>query len=279
MRLHEYQARFQASVIEGLDSGKAEILDFVRDSPRTDRETLFRVYVDAYRLRLAEFVSNDFPILRDSMGDADFGSLVGDYIDSAPSRQRNARWYAWRLPEVMRESERWKPDRVSCDLALLERGLADAFDAADMPALAIDALAAVDAGDWSRLIFVFHPSVAMLDLAKGVTRLYSALAEGREAAPVDDGAETTLMWRSDDQPVYREIAEDERLALIESRAGKNFGEIIACGEEFRRDLHAPRVSEWRRESHGASRRLSRSLVRGRSRHANFDVGVTGGRPA
>ncbi|WP_036293183.1 DNA-binding domain-containing protein [Methylosinus sp. PW1] len=231
MTLRELQERFQAGVLAGLESGETAILDSLRDSPRADRKTLFGVYVDAYRLRLAEFISNDFPTLREFMGDDAFGALVEAYIAAAPSRHRNARWYAWRLPEFMRESPQWRSDRAACDLALFERGLADAFDAADAPTLAIDALAATEAEDWPRLVFEFHPSVATLDLAKGVARLYGALVDGEEAErPDQESVETILIWRRDDEPVYREIGEDERLALIEARDGKSFGDICTLLE-------------------------------------------------
>ncbi|PWB93077.1 HvfC/BufC family peptide modification chaperone [Methylosinus sporium] len=231
MTLREIQERFQTSVLAGLASGQAAILDSLRDSPRTDRATLFAVYVDAYRLRLAEFVSTDFAVLRDYMGDEAFGSLVEQYIATGPSHHRNARWYASRLPEFMRESAQWRSDRAACDLALFEKGLADAFDSVDAPALAIDALAAAEPDDWPRLVFEFHPSVAVLDLAKGVARLYSALSDGGEAERADpDDDETILLWRRDDEPVYREIAADERLALIEARAAKSFGDICTLLE-------------------------------------------------
>lgn len=228
MTLRELQERFQAGVLDGLESGGGAILDWLKDSPRMDRGSLFGVYVGAYRLRLAEFVANDFPVLRDHIGDEAFGSLVEDFISSAPSRHRNARWYASGLPEFMREHAQWRTDRIACDLALFERTLADAFDSADTPALTIAALAATEAEDWPRLVFAFHPSLAMLDLSKGVARLFDALSEGADSEPADSAEdEAILVWRRNDEPVYRKIVEDERLALMEARAGKSFGDICA----------------------------------------------------
>jgi hypothetical protein len=227
MELFEIQARFQAGVLSGEEPGRAAVLASIEDSPHADRVERFGLYVEAYRLRLAEFVSNDFPVLRDHLGDDAFGRLVEDFIRSEPSRSRSARQYASRLPDFMRDSPIWKARRRACDLARLERALNDAFDAADAPALTIDDLRAIEIEDWPQLVFAFHPSFTILDLAKGTAKLYGALAEGGQPSSVGHGEEAVIVWRSGDQPVYREIDEDERLALTEAERGAKFGDVCA----------------------------------------------------
>jgi hypothetical protein len=176
MRLAELQTVFQAGVLNGDET----ILDSIKDSQRTGRAALFAVYHDAYRLRLAEFLANDFPILRLYLGEEAFGSLVEDYIESMPSRHRNARWYGGRLPEFMQETTAWRTNKNAMSLALFERALADAFDAADAPIAAIESLRSTSSDDWPHLILDFHPGVAVLDLASGSAEAYAALAEGQE---------------------------------------------------------------------------------------------------
>jgi len=234
MKLAEIQTAFQAGVLAGEESQNAAILGSIRDSGRTDRATLFGVYFDAYRLRLAEFISNDFPVLRGHLGDEAFGGLVEDYVLSGRSRHRNARWYASRLPDYMREAEPWRANRGACDLSLFERALADAFDASDAPALAIDVLHDVGVENWPQLIFAFHPSVRLLDLLSGTAQLYEALAEEQEQPPAGQGEEAVLLWRSENIPFYRRVGDDERLALLEARQGKTFGEICTL-LAFQRD--------------------------------------------
>lgn len=225
MKLSEIQTTFQSAVLAGTEPRRAAILDSIGDGPRADRATLFDVYVDAYRLRLADFVSNDFPVLRCHLGDEAFGRLVEDYVSWAPSRQRNARWYASSLPDFMRETAPWRTSHSACDLAQFERALADAFDAPDAPALGLDALGNVRVEDWPRLAFEFHPSVRVLDLATGTDGLYQCLVRGGEPTDAGGGEETILFWRSDDQSVYRDIGEAERLAFREAKHGKQFGDI------------------------------------------------------
>jgi hypothetical protein len=199
MTLAELQSKLQAGTLED----DRAILASVADSPKTDRATLFTVYYDAYRMRLAEFLSQDYPMFRDRLGDEAFGGLVEDYILSAPSRHRNACWYGACLLEFMGEMARWRENREAINLARFERALSDAFDAADAPQVSIDALANVPPEGWPRIAFEFHPSFMLLDLACGTA------------------------GRNDNESFYRHVAQDERLALIEARRGEKFSDICA----------------------------------------------------
>ena len=173
MKLAELQSLFQSAVLTG-DAEDAAILDIVAPPREADRPTMMGVYVNAYRLRLAEFLDEDYPALRVLLGDDDFEALVEAYIDANPSRLRNARWYTTRLPEFMQESENWSANALAIGLALFERALTDAYDAADAPAQSIETLAEFSPQDWPRLGFTFHPSLRLIEVAAGVLDAYAA---------------------------------------------------------------------------------------------------------
>ena len=65
MSLRDLQTKFQAAVMAGGQPEGADILVSIKDSARTNRATLFGVYVNAYRLRLFEFMTIDYPALRE----------------------------------------------------------------------------------------------------------------------------------------------------------------------------------------------------------------------
>lgn len=223
MRLAELQTKFQARILDGNQT----ILSSIKDSRRTDRAALFAVYYDAYRLRLAEFLSNDFPMLRKYIGEEAFGRLAEDYIESAPSRHRNARWYGGRLPDFMHETLPWRTNQTAIALAQFERALSDVFDAADAPVAAMGSLRDTSAEAWPHLTFGFHPSVTLLDLYGGTVGIYEALADGKEPPATRKSSEAILFWRNDGQSFYRPVAEDERLALLEAMKWRRFAEICA----------------------------------------------------
>ena len=263
MKLAELQGLFQSAVLTG-DAEDVAILDVVAPPRDADRPTMMGVYVNAYRLRLAEFLDEDYPALRVLLGDDDFEALVEAYIDENPSRLRNARWYTTRLPEFMRESENWSANALAIGLALFERALTDAYDAADAPARSIETLAEFSPQDWPRLRFTFHPSLRLIDVAAGVLDAYASATadeqdeEAARSAEEDEGAledrpsdagesETIAIWRADLDPAYRQLDPDEYLALFEAMAGQSFGDIC-------------QLVAFQNEGQSATERLARFLV-------------------
>lgn len=263
MKLAELQSLFQSAVLTG-DAEDVAILDVVAPPRDADRATMMGVYVNAYRLRLAEFLDEDYPALRVLLGDDDFEALVEAYIDANPSRLRNARWYTARLPEFMQESENWSANALAIGLALFERALTDAYDAADAPALSIETLAEFSPQDWPRLVFTFHPSLRLIEVAAGVLDAYAAATadeqdeEATRADEEDEGAledrpmdasesETIAIWRADLDPAYRQLDPDEYLALFEAMAGQSFGDIC-------------QLVAFQNEGQSATERLARFLV-------------------
>jgi hypothetical protein len=260
VKLSELQSLFQSAVLTG-DAEDAAILDIVAPPRDADRPTMMGVYVNAYRLRLAEFLDEDYPALRVLLGDDDFEALVEAYIDENPSRLRNARWYTTRLPEFMQESESWSANALAIGLALFERALTDAYDAADAPAQSIETLAEFSPQDWPCLGFTFHPSLRLIEVAAGTLDAYgAATADEDEArsAEEDEGAledrpmdanesETIAIWRSDLDPAYRQLDPDEYLALFEAMEGQSFGDIC-------------QLVAFQNEGQSATERLARFLV-------------------
>jgi hypothetical protein len=224
MKLAEFQAMFQAGVLAGEN---ADAVKAIKPSGRGPGETLFEVYVNAYRARLSEFLSEDYPSLRVLLGDDAFEALALDYIKANPSRSRNARWYSSHLPDFMRRSDKWRHEEQAISMAHFERALTDAFDAPDAHALAIDTLASFSSERWPNLTFTLHPSLVILELSLGTIETYRAVnAEAFDEIKIaQDGIENAAVWRSGHDAVYRLLEADEFLALSEARAGHAFGAI------------------------------------------------------
>lgn len=228
MSLAQLQQRIQAAILATQPPDR-EALDEIRDSRRADRRDLFLVYHEGYRRRLAEFISNDYPTLREHLGDESFGALVEEYIGCMPSRDRNARWYASRLPDFMESRDRWRDAHLACDLARLERASLDAFDAADADAIDVDALSRIAESDWPTLQLHFHPSLRILDLRAGVAARYAFLyANGGKPPILADGRERIGVWRFESDILHRSLDTDEAIALTNLLNGDSFA--FACAQ-------------------------------------------------
>lgn len=223
MKLAAFQEGMQVAILTG-DVG---ILPALVETARFDRAARFGIYFNAYRLRLAEVISKDYPMLREAMGDDDFEALAIDYIGQTRSRHSNARWYASNLPEFMAGHPRWRHEESWIDLARMERALADAFDAAEAPQFDADALSTIEPKKVSSMRIELHPSVRLLDLRTGALDAYAAAAEQRRRPAARKSREHIVVWRLNERCRYRALEEDEKLALAEARDGRSFGEICA----------------------------------------------------
>src|SRR5208283_5721778 len=107
MRLAELQAAFQSAVLSGAGKDPRVLASLTKPAAR-ERATGFGVYVKAYRLRGAEYLEEDFPALKNLLGDKRFRELVVDYVAANPSRTRNARYFSAQLLDFMEECDKWR---------------------------------------------------------------------------------------------------------------------------------------------------------------------------
>jgi hypothetical protein len=226
MTLAEMQSQFLTSVLG--DAPSPEFLRRLRPPARAESiDDVFAVYHDGYRQRMAEFLSNDYPVLHGALGDEDFAVLVEAYMRARPSRWRNARWVGAGLPAFLRATPPFAEDSLICGLAALEAALTKAFDAADATALPVEFLGVTPQEDWPRLRFGFHPSAQMLDLPPAALACYEA-AQREEPFDPDEAGEggvALLVWRAALEVNYRALDGLEALALREALGGAPFGEI------------------------------------------------------
>jgi Putative DNA-binding domain len=225
VKLTELQSAFQEAIL----GEPGDLLAEIRPSRRLDSAARFAVYHDAYRSRLAEFLRNDYPILFSVLGEEAFAELAAAYVAATPSTDPNARWYGQKLPMFLRQTPPWADMRALGDLALLERTLADAFDAENSAPLDPGALAEFAAEDQPQLAFAFAPSVTLLQLIEGTMEVFAAAVEGTETMPPQSEAqEFVLVWRDLSlEPLYRLLDEEEALAFDAAKSGATLDEI--CG--------------------------------------------------
>ncbi len=225
MTLAELQTAFQDAI---LNPGQVVPSSIMASRQQTAAER-FEIYQDAYRLRLIEFLSNDYSVLHIVLSDEDFSALAQAYIEATPSVYRNARWYGRGLPDFMQVVAPWRETRALSDLALFERALEDAFDAANSDAIDASALADFTPDDQPRLRFTFQAGLTLLTLAKGVVAAHQAVTTDLEVEPPSSTEEETIVvWRDrTQQAFYRILEEDEALALDCASMGGTFAEM--CG--------------------------------------------------
>ncbi len=204
------------------------------------------IYVHAYSARLVEALASDFEALQKLLGDAQFGSLMRDFIAARPSRHANVRWYGAELAAFARRSQRWSRRPVLAELADFEWALGLVFDAADAGTVSVEDVARVPAQAWRQLRFELHPSVRRLRLSTNAPALWQAVRKGkalprvaRARAPVD-----WLLWRRKLTPLYRSISADEAWAIDAIVRGRSFAALCSGLRRFVGEENAaPRAAQ------------------------------------
>jgi hypothetical protein len=218
MRLAPLQRAFQRHVYRP----GAPMARQVAAGPRANAARRLDVYASAYRARLVEALAEDYPALRQQLGERHFDRLARQFIAAQPSTFRNLRWYGAELARLLGSAP-------LAELARFEWALGLAFDAADAPLLGEADLARVPPARWPRLRFRLHPSVQRLDLRSNAPDLWRvAIREKKRAvAKTHRRAVPWLVWRRGFEPFYRALAADEAWALDALARGRNFAALCA----------------------------------------------------
>lgn len=230
--LADIQAEMQRAILNRTPGAE----NLVAEPPAGERKDRLSVYQAAYRLRLAEFLRNDFENLHTYLGDVRFNRLAESYIKAHPSDQPNARWYSRHLPDHLRRDTAYRRNPEVAELAALELALNDAFDGPDSPVCTMADLAAIDPEDFAFASFTLAPSVHCLTVTTNVTSLWASLKCGEKPpAPQDlDQAQEILVWRQSSGSRFRILGNEEAMALTCARDGLSFGvicEMIAAYDD------------------------------------------------
>lgn len=221
--LAQLQAQFQRAILGGDTGLNVADVTTVRSSGHASGRARIAVYATAYRLRLIDALSANFPRLTQLLGREQFQRLASSYLDAHPSRHGSVRWFGHQLAEYLATCPEFQTHPDAIELAMWEWAVAAAFDAPDITPLSINALANVATADWPHLRFTLHPSVQRLVMTTNAVTLFKAMEGDQSLSPETlqtrypaspDGPQRWLIWRDGLDTRYRPLAADEALAMV-----------------------------------------------------------------
>lgn len=216
------------AVLVGDERAAAEAL--VRGDRGLDAAARLGVYGHAYFARVHEALGKDYPALAAELGADAFHDLVKVYLLAHPSRSASLRDVGGALAAYLERGVLADTFRRRCphaaDLARFEWALVEAFDAADAPGLARDALARIEPERWAGMRLALAPSLRLLSLAHPVhERRFDDDATPRAPAPLAARPACYRVWRRDDVVRWKEIEPDECAVLRDALEGAPFGAL------------------------------------------------------
>ncbi|MFK5915124.1 MAG: DNA-binding domain-containing protein [Woeseiaceae bacterium] len=223
--LAKTQHRFQDIVLDEkpLDENQ---LTWVRAQGRTPVTTQVSVYQYAYRARLIEVLSNDYPAVLNAIGEESFETLAKNYIKQFPSHYFSLRDFGDDFAQHIKNSN----DDTSPwlhELAMFEFHLSRAFDAANDKIFTEQDMAIVPAEAWPTMRFVLHSSVYCLKFKWNTVELWQALTQevpDNITAQKSDTS-TWLIWRENLTTQFRSMEENEHIAFDVLKQGGSFTEL------------------------------------------------------
>jgi len=218
--LRETQQRFQAYVL-GRRSSPAREVAGDRSAGRRRR---MDIYAEAYRLRLIEALSVDYPALHRHLGEQPFQELCRGYIDACPSRHPSIRWFGASLARFLAEHAPWAGSPYLAELAAFEWLQSAVFDASDADVVGVDDLAAIPAARWPALTVRLHPAVRLARYRFNIPQLWQTTMNGAASAPA--AAPTVwVLWRRELDIHWRSTTDDEHWMLERASAGESFSDL------------------------------------------------------
>lgn len=94
------QQRMQDSILAGSRSTDRPE-DWIRAKDNFSPAAQLEVYSHAYRWRLFDVVADDYPVLKNYLGDQAFKQLITDFVEETPSTHFNVGRYATQLPDYL----------------------------------------------------------------------------------------------------------------------------------------------------------------------------------
>lgn len=196
------------------------------------------IYFNAYRLRLLEILSGDYPNLFILMGEEVFEDCGLAYIAAHPSHHFSVRRFGQHLSAFLQKTLPYSDSPFFAELADFEWALADTLDAQDALILELDTLKTIPPDKWGFLQFAFHPSLQVKIFAWNTPQLWQAIEKDKERKKETENTNhslvsskqtdplTWILWRHDLQSQYRSLNAAEALMLQILQAGGTFG--AAC---------------------------------------------------
>lgn len=213
------QSKFQHYLLHN----KPEIQESVINTEKISAQKRLSIYFDAYRYRLLDSLSNNYPILLSYLGFDNFSHFAEAYINQFPSFYRSIRWYGDTFSAFLQEKE----EAFLAELADFEWKMTLSFDAAEDKVLALEEMAAIQEQAWATACFKPHPSLQLMRCCWNSVEIWEAMTKEQQlAAPLKKAAPVLwVLWRREYINRFYSLADDEAWALEHLVQGLSFGSL------------------------------------------------------
>ena len=164
--LRELQSRFFDSIarLPGRSPSSFDpiLVHYVEDHDRLEARERINIYAEMYFARLVDVLRSDFPRVAALLGCERFHEVVSQYLARYPSTHPSLRYLGRFFPEFLAGCATVADLPLLSDLAALEWGRVEVFDALDVEPLRIEHLQNLSSEQWPTLQFRLIPALRII---------------------------------------------------------------------------------------------------------------------
>jgi hypothetical protein len=212
------------------DAGEADRI--LTCGPRLSALDRLEIYRAGYHARLAECLADDYPVLRQALGEDTFDELCRLYIVTYPSDSPSLNYYGRRMPVLLRSGAGPSlPLRgFAADLSELEWALVEVIHAPSSPPLTVEGLGHIRVEAWPDARLVANTALRLLRFDYPVNRYFQAFRNGEAPAPPEPAESATVVYRSGPTLWRMDLTPPMHAALAGLVAGETLAEALSHAE-------------------------------------------------
>ncbi|MDL2409085.1 DNA-binding domain-containing protein [Rhizobium calliandrae] len=188
----------------------------------------FNVYRNNVTVSLINALAGIFPAVRRLTGDEFFRAMARFHLRAAPPTSPLLFEYGHDFPDFIAQYEYAQSVPWLADVARIERAWLDAYHAADVAALAAEALASVPPERLADLVFEPHPATRIVCSEYPALTIFAANRNGDPVDPIETfEPENALITRPGMDVMVRHLPDGSALFLLQLIAGEPLGVAAA----------------------------------------------------
>jgi hypothetical protein len=206
--------------------------DLVMSSQQLSAVARLEIYGNMYFARLMDVMTEEFPTVRELLGDAAFRKTVTDFLTRHPPTHYSLTRLGSRFPEYLANKEIDIPARdFVADVATVDRAMEDVFDARHVEPIRFDELQQVPLSRWGDVRLLTVPALRLLALNYPVNDCITAVRERRHMEIPAPSRACVAVYRHNYR-VWRVTLDVQRFDLLAAlQRGETLGAALElCSE-------------------------------------------------
>jgi len=240
IHLKDSQKLMQKAIMLGKNFD-SEVREWIFDKEKFSAQDQLKVYSNAYRYRLNDITAEDYPALKNYLGEKKFNDLIWDFVNNEQPTHFNIAKYTLKLQKFL--EKKYPKDIFSHELCCLETIIAQLHEQEETAPLEQKHLENMTVEKLMRSKLYPRKALKLLDLSYLVNKYYQEVMDEKKSKPVK--GESFLVIFRHENSVWRMDLEKEEFQLLQKLFSKmKVAEALACNKKLKPEMVSKWFSKW-----------------------------------